>query len=278
MTLTVVQTGPLTTIQDFGRTGQAHLGIGRSGACDRGAHRLANALVGNHPTVATLEVTLGGLVLQTDREVVIATAGARCPGAPHVAPFQLSPGDSLRLGMPEAGLRTYVAVRGGIDVPPVLGSRATDILAGLGPKVVQDGDELPVGVTDRPVPSVDVAPVPEPEGGLLTVRVSPGPRRDWFGDDAWERLTSTIYTVDERSNRVGVRLAGHAIPRSHDGELTSEGMLRGAIQIPPEGQPVLFLADHPVTGGYPVIAYVDDAEVDACGQLRPGQELRFALG
>ncbi|MGO0576798.1 biotin-dependent carboxyltransferase family protein [Ornithinimicrobium panacihumi] len=276
--LSVVEAGPLTTVQDFGRVGQASLGIGRSGACDRSAHRLANALVGNHPTLATLEVTLGGLVLETDREVVLATAGARCPGAPHLSAFHLSPGQRLSLGTPSAGLRTYVAVRGGIDVEPVLGSRATDILAGVGPKVVEAGDVLPVGVTDRPVPSVEVAPVPEPTSGLLTVRVTPGPRRDWFDDDAWALLTSQTYTVDERSNRVGVRLQGEPIPRVRDGELTSEGMLRGAVQIPPEGQPVLFLADHPVTGGYPVIAYVDDEDVDRCGQLRPGQELRFQAG
>lgn len=276
--LTVREAGPLTTVQDFGRLGQSSLGIGRSGACDRGAHRLANALVGNHPTLATLEVTLGGLQLETDREVVVATTGARCPGAPHLAPFQLSPGEVLRLGMPEAGLRTYLAVRGGIDVEPVLGSRATDVLAGLGPKVVEAGDVLPVGRTDRPVPGVDVAPVPEPHTGLVTVRIGPGPRRDWFGDEAWALLTSQTYTVDERSNRVGVRLAGAPLPRLRDGELTSEGMLRGALQVPPEGLPVLFLADHPVTGGYPVIAYVDDDDVDRCGQLRPGQQLRFTTG
>lgn len=273
--LTVTAPGPLTTVQDFGRIGQAALGIGRSGACDRGAHRLANALVGNHPTLATLEVTLGGLELHTDREVVVATAGARCPGTPHLAPFQLFPGEALRLGTPVAGLRTYVAVRGGIDVEPVLGSRAADILAGLGPKVVESGDVLPVGRTDRPVPNVDVAPVPEPAAGLVTVGITPGPRRDWFDDGAWALLTSQTWTVDERSNRVGVRLAGDPLERLREGELTSEGMLRGALQIPPEGLPVLLLADHPVTGGYPVIAYVEDDDVDRCGQLRPGQELRF---
>lgn len=273
--LLVHHPGPLTTVQDFGRLGQAALGIGRSGACDRGAHRLANALVGNHPTLASLEVTLGGLVLEADREVVVATTGARCAGAPHLAPFQLRAGERLRLDTPAAGLRTYVAVRGGIDVAPVLGSRSTDVLSGVGPKIVEAGDRLPVGSTERPVPAVDVAPVPEPTAGLVTVRISPGPRRDWFDDEAWALLTSQTYTVDERSNRVGVRLGGEPLSRLREGELTSEGMLRGAIQIPPEGQPVLFLADHPVTGGYPVIAYVEDDDVDRCGQLRPGQHLRL---
>lgn len=273
--LTVLDAPTLCTVQDFGRPGHGALGVGRSGACDRGAHRLANALVGNDPTAATVEVTLGGFALVADKDVLVATAGARCPGAPHLAPFFLPAGKPLELGMPAAGLRTYVAVRGGIDVEPVLGSRATDILAGLGPKVLAAGDVLPVGTSRRPVPSVDVAPVPEPTNETALLPVSPGPRRDWFDDDAWQLLTSQTYTVDSQSNRVGVRLTGDPLSRSRDGELTSEGMLRGAIQMPPSGMPVLFLADHPVTGGYPVIAYVDDLDVDRCAQLRPGQHVRF---
>ncbi|SOC53815.1 biotin-dependent carboxyltransferase family protein [Ornithinimicrobium cerasi] len=273
--LTVVEPGTLTTVQDFGRPGQAALGVGRSGCCDRGAHRLANALVGNHPTLATLEVTLGGLVLTTDEDVVVATTGARCPGAPHLAPFTLGPGEELRLGIPAAGLRTYVAMRGGIDVKPVLGSRSTDVLAGLGPPVVATGDRLPVGTTPRPVPGVDVAAVPEPTGDLLTVPVTPGPRRDWFDDTQWRRLLEQPWTVDPRSDRVGARLVGDPLVRTREGELTSEGMLRGALQVPPSGLPVLLLADHPVTGGYPVIGYVDDEAVDRCAQLRPGQQVRF---
>ena len=274
-TLTVVEAGALSTVQDFGRPGQAALGIGRSGACDRGAHRLANALVGNHPTLASIEVTLGGLVLTTDREVVVATSGARCPGAPHLAPFHLGPGQQLALGAPHSGLRTYLAVRGGIDVEPVLGSRATDLLSGLGPTVLTGGDRLPVGRSDREVPGVDVAPVPEPGAGLVDLPVDPGPRRDWFDDAAWERFTAQTFTVDSRSDRVGVRLEGEPLPRARQGELVSEGLLRGAVQMPPEGLPLIFLADHPVTGGYPVIAYVDDSAVDRAAQLRPGQQLRF---
>ncbi|MFK5634161.1 MULTISPECIES: biotin-dependent carboxyltransferase family protein [unclassified Ornithinimicrobium] len=273
--LTVHETGVLSTVQDFGRHGHAALGVGRSGACDRGAHRLANALVGNHPTLATLEVTLGGLSLEASRDVVVVTTGARCPGAPHLAPFRLAAGERLTLGVPAAGLRTYLAVRGGIDVEPVLGSRATDVLSGLGPKVLEPGDVLPVGTTHRPVPGVDVAPVPEPSDRLVEVTVTPGPRRDWFDDDAWSLLTSQTYTVDSRSDRVGVRLEGHPLRRRRQGELVSEGLLRGALQVPPSGRPVLFLADHPVTGGYPVIAYVDDLDVDRCAQLRPGQHLRL---
>lgn len=283
--LTVHEPGPLTTVQDFGRPGRGALGIGRSGVCDRGAHRLANALVGNHPSLATLEVTLGGLEVSLDHEVLVVTSGARCEmvaqgrgrsrSVPHLAPFTVAAGERLSLATPTAGLRTYVAVRGGLDVEPVLGSRATDLLSGLGPAVVAAGDVLPVGTTPRPLPGVDVAPAPEPTNDPLLVRITPGPRRDWFGDDAWRLLTGQGWTVGSDSNRVGVRLGGEPLPRLREEELVSEGMMRGALQVPPSGLPVLFLADHPVTGGYPVVAYVEEADVDRCAQLRPGQQVRF---
>ena len=272
--LTVLATGPLTTVQDGGRPGQGALGIGRSGACDRAAARLANRLVGNDPDAAVLEVTLGGLVVRADADLVVATTGARCSGA-HNAPTALRAGCELQLGLPPTGLRTYVAVRGGIAVEPVLGSRSTDLLSGLGPPVVSRDDVLPVGPGRGPMPGVDLAPVPDPPGGEVTVRVLPGPRADWFPSEAAAALTTTAWEVTGESNRIGLRLAGMALERTRTGELASEGMVRGALQVPPSGQPVLFLADPPVTGGYPVIGYVEDADVDRCGQLRPGQTLRF---
>ncbi|WNV73770.1 biotin-dependent carboxyltransferase family protein [Geodermatophilus sp. DSM 44513] len=271
-TLTVLAPGPLTTVQDRGRPGQGALGIGRSGACDRAAAALANRLVGNAPDAAVLEATLGGLVLRADADLVVTTTGARC-SAVHNAPLTLRAGRELRLGRPDAGLRTYVAVRGGVAVEPVLGSRSTDLLSGLGPPVLLAGAVLPVGSAAGPVPGVDVAPVPDPPGGEVTVRVLPGPRADWFADPA--ALTGTAWEVTGESNRIGLRLAGVPLERSRTGELPSEGMVRGALQVPPSGQPVLFLADPPVTGGYPVIGYVADDDVDCCGQLRPGQTLRF---
>jgi biotin-dependent carboxylase-like uncharacterized protein len=272
-TLTVLATGPLTTVQDAGRPGQGALGIGRSGACDRAAARLANRLVGNDPDAAVLEATLGGLVLRADADLVVTTTGARCSGA-HNAPVALRAGAELRLGLPDTGLRTYVAVRGGVAVEPVLGSRSTDLLSGLGPPVLSSGDVLPVGSAAGPMPGVDLAPVPDPPGGEVTVRVLPGPRADWFASPA--ALTATAWTVTGESNRIGLRLAGEVpLERARTGELASEGMVRGALQVPPSGQPVLFLADAPVTGGYPVIGYVEDADVDRCGQLRPGQTLRL---
>lgn len=273
--LTVLETGPLTTVQDAGRFGQAALGIGRSGACDRASYRLANRMVGNHDGAAVLEVTFGGLVLRADADVVLVLTGARCAGTPHNAPLALAAGEQLALGAPVTGTRTYVAVRGGIEVPPVLGSRSTDLLAGLGPDVLAAGDRLPVGRGVAQMPGVDVAAVRDPEAGDVVVQVQPGPRRDWFTDRAWASLLKQPYLVTAESNRVGLRLDGEPLERAINGELPSEGMVRGALQIPPSGTPVLFLADHPVTGGYPVVGYVVDDDVDRCGQLRAGQTLRF---
>ena len=272
---TVLEPGPLTTVQDEGRPGQAAIGVGRCGACDRRSYRLANRLLGNEPGTPALEVTFGGLTLRAEADLLVVTTGARCPGAPHNAPQLLRSGQVLRLGAPAAGLRTYLAVRGGVDVPPVLGSCSTDVLSGLGPAVVRAGDRIPVGRPGGPAPGVEVAPVADPEGGVVTVRVTPGPRRDWFPDTAWESLLGQQYAVTSDSNRVGIRLEGEPLARARSGELPSEGMVRGALQVPPAGTPVLFLADHPVTGGYPVIGYVVDDDVDRCAQLRPGQGLRF---
>jgi biotin-dependent carboxylase-like uncharacterized protein len=275
--VTVLETGPLTTVQDEGRLGQGAIGIGRSGACDRTSYRLANRLLGNDAGAAALEVTFGGLVLRADSDVTVVSTGAPCGGAPHNAPATLRSGSLLRLAVPATGLRTYVAVRGGLDVPPVLGSRSTDVLSGLGPPVLSAGDVIPIGRSHGPGPHVDVAPVRDPGRGEVTIRVGPGPRRDWFSDETWRSFVTRTYTVSSDSNRVGLRLEGQPVERRNESELPSEGMVRGAVQIPASGAPVLFLADHPVTGGYPVIAYVVEADVDRCAQLRPGQTLRFSL-
>jgi len=275
--LTVEDPGALTTVQDDGRVGMASLGIGRSGACDRRSFHLANRLVGNSPGAAALEVTYGGLRLRAGRDVVLALAGARCPDVPHNAVFTLTAGETLRLRPPVAGLRTYLAVRGGIAVAEVLGSRSTDVLAGLGPPVLSAGDRLPVAAPAGTFPGVDVAAVAEPETGDVLVRVVPGPRDTWITGDAWDLLLHEGYEVTSESNRVGLRLDGPVLQRATDDELPSERMARGALQVPPSGRPVLFLADHPVTGGYPVAAYVHDADVDRCAQLCPGQRVFFRL-
>lgn len=280
--LTVTATGPLTTVQDaVGRPGRADLGVGVSGAADRAALRLANRLVGNDESAAGLEVTLGGLAFRVTTTTLVAVTGAPAPvrigdrpGDLHRA-VVVPAGTEVRLGAPSCGLRSYVAVRGGLAVDPVLGSRATDTLAGLGPPVVGAGDELPVGAPpDAPVPAVDVAP----QAGSTTVRVVLGPRHDWFADEAVTAFLRTAWTVTDDANRVGFRLDGPELCRApeYDGaELPSEGVIRGSVQVPPSGRPTVFLTDHPVTGGYPVIGVVLDADTDRAGQLRPGSTVRF---
>lgn len=279
--LGVVATGPLTTVQDLGRPGLAALGVGQSGAADADALRLANRLVGNPEGHAGLEVTFGGLEVRGHGGMYVALAGAPCPMAVdgrQVAPYGpvwLPDGATLRLDAPPCGLRSYLAVRGGIEVPPVLGSRATDTLAGLGPAPLAPGDQVPVGMPGAAMPGVDLATVRRPEHGEVRLRVVLGPRDDWFTSDARRALLSESYEVTAESNRVGMRLAGPALERARDGELSSEGMVCGALQVPPSGQPTLFLADHPVTGGYPVIATVVADDIGPASQARPGQVLRF---
>lgn len=281
--LTVVEPGPLTSVQDAGRPGLAELGVGASGAADRGSFRLANRLVGNDEDEATLEITFGGLVVRAHRDVLIAITGAPC--AITIAdiryglnsPLQLGAGDLLRLGTPSSGMRSYLAVRGGIRVDEVLGSRSSDMLAGIGPDQLAAGDVVPLGSPYGTPPELDVAAVAAPAESDLTLTVRAGPRADWFTPAAMRALLEGRYEVTAESNRVGMRLSGPELPRLRIDELPSEGMVTGALQVSPSGQPTLFLADHPVTGGYPVIAVVDRADVDRAAQTRPGQHLRFRL-
>jgi biotin-dependent carboxylase-like uncharacterized protein len=281
--LTVLAAGPLTTVQDRGRPGWASIGVTRSGAADRAAADLANRLVGNDVSAAVLEVTAGGLRVRAERTLLVAVTGAPAPvtvdgrPAPFDAPLTLATGQVLAMALPPVGLRSYLAVRGGIDVPPVLGSRSTDTLSGLGPGRLAPGDRLPVGTLAADEPIVDVAAVGAPSSRPV-LGVLPGPRRDWLTPGAWTALTREAWTVTADSNRVGLRLSGPALERSRTGELPSEGLVPGAVQVPPDGAPVLFLADHPVTGGYPVLAVVETSDLPAAAQLRPGDVVRFRSG
>lgn len=280
--IVVEQVGPLATIQDLGRPGWFDSGVGPAGAADRGSLRLANRLVGNPEGHAAIEVLLGGLALHAEEHVMLAVTGAPAPatvdGRPvgHASVLELEPGQALRLGYASTGLRSYIAVRGGIDVPKTLGSRSRDTLSGLGPEPLAKGDRLPVGPSPRTIPVVDLAPVADLPADVLTVRAVLGPRDDWFTDAT--ALFHGEWEVSADTDRVGARLdrrAGQPLTRAVTRELPTEGMALGSIQVPPSGQPVVFLADHPVTGGYPVIAVVVDADVDAVAQARPGQPVRF---
>lgn len=274
----VLGLGPATLVQDLGRPGLAHLGVGRSGAADRGAHTLAQRLVANDEGAAGLEVLLGGLVLRAHGDLLVAVTGAPAPlsvdgrTVAPAAPVPLRDGQELALGTPLRGLRSYVAVRGGIDVDPVLGSRSTDVLADLGPAAVAVGDLLPIGRPADRWPLVDAAPYAGPAGGLVTLTVTPGPRAERLHDPT--TLLGATWTVSPDSDRTGVRLEGPSLTTS-DEPLPSEGITAGAVQVPPGGQPVVFAADCPATGGYPVVAVVRD--LDALAQLRPGQRVRLRM-
>jgi biotin-dependent carboxylase-like uncharacterized protein len=278
----VVSPGPLTTVQDLGRPGLAELGVGASGAADRRSLRLANRLVANPEGAAGLELTMGGLHARFTTPATIAVTGAPCPlvvcgrGVAMLGPFDVPAGAELVVGAPACGLRTYLAVRGGVAVRPVLGSRSTDVLAHIGPPVVAAGDLLPIGPEPSALPHVDVAVVP-PLPNPVVLTVSAGPRDDWFDAGALDVLCSRPYVVQPDSNRIGIRLAGPQLVRRTRQELPSEGVVLGAVQVSSEGQPVVFLADHPVTGGYPVIAVVDEDEVDLAAQARPGDRISFRV-
>ncbi|MEU7056698.1 biotin-dependent carboxyltransferase family protein [Streptomyces sp. NPDC046197] len=278
--LVVVRAGALTTVQDEGRPGHAHLGVPRSGALDAPAAALVNRLVGNPSGAAVLETTLSGCAVRPRSAVTVAVGGAPCPvtldGRPVAwgAPVRVPPGALLDVGPAASGVRSYVAVSGGVAVEPVLGSRSTDLLSGLGPAPLTDGMVLPLGQPIGRHARVDVAPQPRAPAALV-LRVTIGPREDWFTRAAVRVFTSGTYRVSSASNRIGLRTEGPALERALPGELPSEGMVLGAVQVPPDGRPVVFLADHPTTGGYPVIGVVRAADLPAAAQAVPGTPVRF---
>ena len=298
-TIEVLSAGPLTTIQDLGRPGLAHIGVPRSGAADRPALRRANRLAGNPESTPALETTLVGPRLRFDGASVVVLSGAPVRATVNGRPvemesrIQLGDGDVLNVGSARAGLRTYVAFSGGLTAPLTLGSAATDLLTGLGPKPLARGDRLELGETragEMPAgeASADEAPADEvrraPDFALaadaepLVLAVALGPREDWFTGEARARLLRDPFTVTAESNRVGLRLSGPALERARDEQLLSEGLVPGAIQVPPNGLPIMLLCDHPTTGGYPVIATLLSGSLPLAGQLRPGQQLRFKRG
>jgi KipI family sensor histidine kinase inhibitor len=304
--LRILSPGLQSLVQDLGRPGHGGLGVSAAGALDRASLRRANRVVGNQSSAAAVETVAGGLRVQAVGDQVLAVTGA--PAAltvltpssvnagdpnnagdpddaglpeqvrevPMATAFALLDGEILTLGAPERGFRSYLAIRGGADVDSVLGSRSTDTLAGLGPAPLAAGQLLAAGAAT----SSNVVGNPElqpdfPDAGVTVLDVVPGPRDEWFDAAALESLCTQDWTVTPRSNRVGMRLDGKPLKRSRDGELASEGTMSGAIQVPPEGQPVLFLADHPITGGYPVVGVVVDHQLDLAAQVPIGGRIRF---
>ncbi|GAA5130463.1 biotin-dependent carboxyltransferase family protein [Alloalcanivorax gelatiniphagus] len=275
----VVDPGPLSTLQDLGRRGWAHLGVPRAGALDRGAAALARRLVGGAPDDAVVETTLGGIVLRPRRAVTVAVTGAACDvrverrSVGHGTPVTVPAGARLTVGSAATGVRSYVAFAGGVAVEPVLGSRSTDTLAWVGPPRLAAGAVLVLG-EPGPLPQPPPAHVVRPRAAVLRLRR--GPRADWLDTGGWAALDGSAYAVAPDSDRIGLRLEGPRIGR-RPGELPSEGMVLGAVQLPPSGQPVVFLADHPTTGGYPVVAVVEDDDLDLCAQLRPGERVTLRV-
>lgn len=279
MTLIVIRTGLQALIQDLGRPGFAAMGVSRSGAFDRRALSQGNALLGNGPDAAGIEILGGDLAVMAADDHLIALTGAPTPAtldgrpAAHGRVLSIRRGQSLSLGQPTTGLRTYLTVAGGLAVDRTLGSASSDTLSGLGPAPLQVSDRLPVGPArgrthDNDIPALIGA-------GDLWLRVSLGPRDDWFTPTAVQALLTNGWTVSGNSDRVGIRLDGDALTRARQDELPSEPCVRGSIQIATAGQPIVFGPDHPMTGGYPVIAVVHDADTDRLGQARPGQVIRF---
>ncbi|MFF5876595.1 biotin-dependent carboxyltransferase family protein [Streptomyces californicus] len=287
--LHVVRSGALTTVQDAGRPGWAHLGVGRSGALDAPAARLANRLVGNPPGAAVLETTLTGCAVRPDRPVVAVVGGAGCPvrvdGRPVAwgEPVRVPAGAVLEAGPAVTGLRSYLAFAGGLEPDAVLGSRSADLLSGLGPAPLGAGDTVPLGdpakrrgPAERCGPPAAAGPVPWPGAPVeLVLPVHLGPRHDWFTEPALRTLLTADYRVSPHSNRIGLRTEGPALERSRTEELPSEGVVLGAIQVPPDGRPVVFLHDHPTTGGYPVVGVVAERALAGAAQAVPGTRLRF---
>jgi biotin-dependent carboxylase-like uncharacterized protein len=279
--LEILRTGPLALVQDLGRVGFAHLGVTRSGAADRRAHTLANRLVANPDDRATIEVTMGGFAARVrGGDVDIAVTGADTFATVNSIVFgdnsiqHVRNGGLIALGVPPTGLRSYLAVRGGIDVAPVLGSRSHDVLSGIGPAPLQPGDVLPIGEHTEQYPELDQAPVAPIADQLVELMVVPGPRDDWIADA--DALVHTVWMASDRSDRVGMRLQGRPLTHRNPGrQLPSEGATRGAIQVPPNGLPVILGPDHPVTGGYPVIGVIADRDIDKVAQVRPGQHMRL---
>lgn len=279
--IAVLRGGLCTTVQDLGRSGYRRYGVPPSGAMDPESLRLANECVGNPPEAAGLEFTWPAPALEALVDLVMALAGAdfapELSGrpVPLYQPVRWRRGEVVRFRGRRHGMWAYLAVGGGIQVPPVLESHSTHVrarLGGLEGRPLRTGDVLSVGRGmggGRP-------PSPEPKAG--PIRVLPGPHLGAFAPGAFERFVASAYMVSAQSDRSGYRLEGPRIPHAGSGEILSQGMIPGAVQIPPDGQPIVLMRDGPTTGGYPVLAVIPEEELGRFAQYGPGQAVRFAAG
>jgi biotin-dependent carboxylase-like uncharacterized protein len=272
--LEVVAPGPLALVQDLGRPGRQAWGVAPSGAFDRGSHDRAQRLVGNAPDAAGLELLLGPFSAVARAELVVAVTGAPCrvavDGRPEGADVALRvrAGTRLEVGPAVGGLRVSVGVRGGLDVPPVLGSRSRDVGGRIGPAPLAPGDVLPVGSGAQGEPHWD-GPLPIAPAGAVVLGLAPGPHDDALGEEGWRELERAAWVVGERADRMGVRLTAPWRGRG-GGELGSVPVVPGSVQLTPSGELVVLGPDAGVTGGYPVLGVVSRAGLDALAQARPG--------
>jgi antagonist of KipI len=281
----VIRPGMLTTIQDEGRWGYQSRGVPVGGPMDPLSHRLANALVGNRRTAAALEITLLGPELEFEDQRVIAVTGAdfelTLDGRPAQSgsPFMVAAESRLRFGTRRRGARAYLAVQGGMAVPPVLGSRATHVISGVGGRPLKAGDRLSLGPVEAAArtgtaPADPLVPLPE---GIARVRVLPGPQTDAFAPQALDALQSAAYIVGQQSDRMGFRLEGPRLEHARSADIISDATPLGVLQVPASRQPILLMADRQTTGGYPKIATVVTADIPLAGQLGPGDRIAFAV-
>ena len=279
--ITVIDPGNLTSFQDLGRVGYAHLGVPQAGAADSMSLRHANLLVGNAEGSAALEMTVNGPTLRFETDAVVAFAGGRVEPTlddmpiPMYQSIAIHAGQTLACGAILTGIRCYLAIAGGFSPNPTLASASSDTFAGLGPPVIRAGDRLSCETHSLHQGWYLRSPPEFPDEAIL--RVIPGPHADWFTPAAFEVLSGCTYVVRADSDRTGLRLRGEDIRREKHSELSSQGMVTGAVQIPGDGQPIVLLSNHGTIGGYPVIAVVIHADLPRMGQLRSGAKLRFQL-
>ncbi|MFP7366413.1 biotin-dependent carboxyltransferase family protein [Corynebacterium callunae] len=296
MSFKVLATGPQALFQDLGRFGFSSSGVGTSGVFDRAAAARANYALGNQPTATVLEIVLGGFELEVLHPATVIFCGAQARATitkaktkatqtaiPHQALsntiIDVESGDHIRLELPTKGMRSYMAVRGGFDAPKVLGSASADLLSHIGPAPLKSGDMLSIAKDTLSTswwPLLRHLPLRWPLQEITTLEVIHGPRAEWFSQQSQEDFYNQVFEVSQDSNRIGIRLNSPTpLVRAQAGELKSEGMVRGSIQVPPGGHPVIFGPDHPVTGGYPVIAVLSAQASNLAAQLAPGDKIRF---
>ena len=277
----VVKPGLLTTIQDLGRNGFAHLGLSPGGAADSFSFQVANHLVGNAPNTPALEITLLGPTLEFDGGATVAISGTRTSTSlPVNEPFEIASGEKMVVGSLLDGARLYLAVRGGILVPTIMNSCSTFLPAKLGGfegRALRAGDRIAIDAKMH-APHKKLSPdvlkdLTRTNQG--SIRVTPSLQHDWFGEDGVRLFTEQVFVVSEASNRSGVRLRGKPVIPDIKRELLTEGVALGSVQVPPDGQPIILFVDQQTTGGYPKIANVIAADIPRLGQLRPSDKVQF---